>query len=64
MIPKNELETGQWYVGKGRFIGKPCVAMWDKHQFIGLSIGWGQYEPNAAEYGERGFTPLRKVQNA
>jgi hypothetical protein len=61
MIPKEDLETGQYYVGEGRFMGSPCVAMWDGRMFVGLSFSMGYHEANYALYGDEGFTPLKSV---
>lgn len=60
-IPLEDLEVGRYYVGEGRFMGTPCVAMWDGKVFVGLGYAWGHYETNTAEYGERGFSPMQSV---
>jgi len=61
MIPKEDLEPMRYYVGEGRFMGEPCVGMWDGTVFVGLGTAWSMYEANTAEYGDRGFTPLRSI---
>jgi hypothetical protein len=61
MILKEHLEPMQYYVGEGRFMGYPCVAMWDGLRFVGLGSAWNMYEANTAEYGERGFSPYKSV---
>ena len=61
MIPKEQLINGHYYVGEGRFMGDPCVAMWNGLQFVGLSYSCGFYEANTADYGDKGFTPLTEI---
>lgn len=60
-IPKTDLKTGHYYIGIGRFSGHPEVALWDGIMFVGLSMSWGRYEANTAEYGDRGFSPEQLV---
>ena len=65
MINEEDLIDGEYYIGDGRFLGlDKCVAIWNKErkQFIGLGYAWGHYEANIAEYGDRGFTPIKLVE--
>jgi hypothetical protein len=60
-IPKDDLEEFSWYVGEGRFSGSPCLGFWTGHNFVGLSFEWGRFTFTDAEYGERGFSPVKSV---
>lgn len=62
-IPLEDLEDQRYYIGEGRFIGNPCVAMWNakRQEFMGMNTSFEWFEVNFAEYGERGFSPQQSV---
>lgn len=55
----DQLEAGEFYEGVGRF--RKGVGFWDGRVFHGYTLKFGQWLETTAEYGETGFTPLRKI---
>jgi hypothetical protein len=63
-IEQAALKKGHYYKGIGRFAANadsPCVALWDGDVFRGLDYKHGYFVAAAAEYGQRGFTPVAEI---
>lgn len=63
-IEKKDLKDGHYYIGEGRFTGKPCVGYWHAKRdvFYGIGVSFGQMELNSADYGEGGFSPKVEIE--
>lgn len=59
MMRKDELKIGVWYVGEGRFTGD--IGLWTGREFKGMTFTMGFWTDTTADYGEKGFTPMKKL---
>ena len=60
-MKKDELQIGKWYVGEGRFTGD--IALWNGKVFIGLTLTMGDFGETRADYGIKGFSPIKENDN-
>ena len=58
-MEKDELEIGVWYVGEGRFTGD--IGLWTGTVFKGMTLSMGFWGDTTADYGDTGFTPIKKL---
>ena len=58
-MTKAELEIGVWYVGEGRFTGD--IGLWTGTVFKGMTYTMGFWSDTTADYGDTGFTPIKKL---
>jgi hypothetical protein len=60
-LNQDELEIGKWYVGESRFTGD--IALWNGMVFIGLTYSMGDFGESRANYGIKGFSPIKELLN-